>query len=683
MRRRADSPDEPATIGIDTGGTFTDLVLARGSELRFEKVASTPAAPERALLDGLARLAAPDSAAIVHGTTVALNALLTRRVARAALVTNRGLADLIEIARQDRPELYELAPVKPEPLVPRELRFEVRQRSWPSLASGGRALEEVERPSDAELADLARAIERARPDSIAVCLLHSYADPAIEERVARALAHLRIPITTSSALVREHREFERFSTAVVNACLVPVVRDYLVRLAAAAGGGRLSLLQSSGGSLPAERAAVEPVRVLFSGPAGGVVGARAAAREAGLARLVGLDMGGTSTDVAFEVVGGERRERRPGPVEVGGIAIAVPALDIHTIGCGGGSLIRVDAGGVLHVGPESAGADPGPVAYGMGDVPTLTDAHVLLGHVAGGAFLAGRLALDDAAVARAFERVARELGVAPREAAMGALEVARAAMRRALAAMTMQRGEDPRSTPLVAFGGAGGLHAAELAASLGMPGALVPRAPGCLSALGMARAEAVREATLSVLAPLASVPRGEWRRQLRELAQAVRRDLVESGCDPRSIECELALDLRYAGQSFELRVAADRAARDPAGAFHARHEELYGHRLEASEIELVHLCARAIARRPRARPREARARPIAREAIAGYRAAAFGDGSTRARFARVPVIDRSRLAPGDVFAGPAIVEEFSGTMLVPPRWRARVTAGEHLWLERA
>lgn len=664
------------TLGVDTGGTFTDLVLVDGEDRegagRVEKVHSTPQDPARGVLAGLELLGgvrADDE--VVHGTTVALNALLTGAVARTALVVNEGFLDLTEIGRQNRPELYALHPCKTAPLAPRELRFEVPQRSWPGLDG---ALVEVRRPGARDLARLARAIGRAAPESIAVCLLHAYADPAIEARVAEALAGLGVPITCSAAILPEHREIERFSTALVNAALAPRMRAYLGTLGAGLAGARLSVLQSSGGTLPAERAGLEPVRVLFSGPAGGVVGAGRAAREAGLGSVVTLDMGGTSTDVAFHP-GDAGLHDAVTDTQVAGHAVGVPALDLHTIGCGGGSLARVDAGGVLHVGPESAGADPGPVCYGRGAEPTVTDAHVLLGHVGSGTFLSGRLELDHDAVGRAFEGLGRRLGVAPEAAAQAVLDVARAQMRRAIGVMTMQRGRDPEGLPLVAFGGAGGLHAAALAESLGAPAALVPSRPGVLSASGMACAGALSDHARTVLAPLAAWSAAARRRTLAELARTGVAELRATGQLRSRIELETSADLRYAGQSFELSLA-DPAGADLAGRFHARHAERYGWSLPEREVELVSLRARALVRPPVGRPARVRPRPLAQDA-ARARRRAFLWG----RWAPVPVLERERLGPGRTFVGPALVEEFSGTTLVPPRWRARVSAGGHLLLE--
>jgi N-methylhydantoinase A len=670
---------------VDTGGTFTDLVLVDGEELAVAKLPSTPRDPGAAVLAGIAGLEsgpAPRGERVVHGTTVALNALLTGSTARTALVTNSGFADLIEIARQDRPELYALHPVKPPELVPRELRFEVVARAWPDPVDRRGRLMHVAVPDTSALDALVRAVAAARPESIAVCLLHSYAEPEMERRVARALAPLGVPVTTSAELYREYREYERFSTAVVNAALAPVMSGYLSRLEAglarARPGASLELLQSSGGALPAADAAREPVRVLLSGPAGGVVGASRAAAEAGFGRMVGLDMGGTSTDVAFHAAEDEHgmapREAVP---RLGGRPVGVPSLDVHTIGCGGGSLVHIDPGGVLHVGPESAGADPGPVAYGASSGAehlTVTDAHVHLGHVAEGRFLAGRLPLHADAVARAFEELGRRLGVRASAAAEAVLAVARAGMRRALGVMTMQRGVDPARVPLVAFGGAGGLHAAALAESLGMPAALVPRHPGLLSALGMASAEPLCELSRSVLRPLAEVPLAERRLLVQELAAAARERLVAAGALAGRVRVEGVLDLRYAGQSFEIRVPA---AKNPAAEFTRRHEHYYGYRLEDRPIEWVAL--RAIARVPSpasvtARPR---IRPLSKGALLGERRALFGGKELRAR-----CVDRAALGPGERFDGPALVEELSGTTLVPPGWSARVVQAGHLLLER-
>jgi N-methylhydantoinase A len=681
-------------VGIDTGGTFTDLAArADDGEVRIGKVQSTPDDPGRALLAGLAALGlterfrrggtdAQGADKVVHGTTVALNALLTGRLGRVALVTNEGFRDLIEIGRQDRPELYALEPEKPAALVPRERRFEVAQRSWPDPDQGG-AVVEVRRPSEADLARLRAEVAASGAESVAVCLLHSYADPSIERRVADALAPLGLSMTCSAELLPAYREHERTSTALVNAALVPVVRAYLARLGRELDAHTLELLQSAGGTLGAQRAADEPARILLSGPAGGVIGAGAAAREAGLGAVVTLDMGGTSTDVAFHAPGAGLAGAVD-DVKVAGHPVALPTLDLYTIGCGGGSLARVDAGGVLHVGPESAGADPGPVCYGRGAEPTVTDAHVLLGHVATGGFLGGELTLDVDAVARAFERLGARLGVSPTAAAEAVLDVARAGMRRALGVMTMQRGRDPRRTPLVAFGGGGGLHAAALSTALGCEGALVPRHPGVLSAWGMAHADALADRVRTILAPLTKWGARERRAALADLAQLALQELVAAGHDRARVTFETSLSLRYRGQSFELALAD---TEDVAARFHAAHQERYGWRLADHPIDLVHLRARASVHTLSATPSTARggsARADSRSAArtstqtARTRTAVF-DGAR----GPVPVVDRGELHGGEPLLGPAIIEEFTATTLVPPGYAAKLLDGDHLWVARA
>jgi len=673
-------------VGIDTGGTFTDLAArADDGAVRIAKVPSTPDDPGRALVAGLAALGLEErfrpgggdaGSRLVHGTTVALNALLTGRIGRAALVTNAGFLDLIEIGRQDRPELYALEPEKPAPLVPRERRFEVPQRSWPDPAGPRDGLPrviEVQSPSEADLERLRAAVAASGAESVAVCLLHAYATPEIEQRVARALAPLGLPVTCSATLLPAYREHERTSTALVNAALVPVVRRYLARLARELDPERLDLLQSAGGTLSAERAAEEPARVLLSGPAGGVIGAGAAAQAAGLGPVVTLDMGGTSTDVAFHAPGAGLAGAVD-DVKVAGHPVALPTLDLYTIGCGGGSLARVDAGGVLHVGPESAGADPGPLCYGRGAVPTVTDAHVFLGHVATGGFLGGELALDTDAVARGFEGLGRALGTSAAAAAEAVIDVARAGMRRALGVMTMQRGRDPRRTPLVAFGGGGGLHAAALARVMGAEGALVPVHPGVLSAWGMAHADALVDRVRTLLVPLAAFGAPQRAAALSALQAEATEALLAAGHAPGALRSEASLSLRYRGQSFEL---ALHDSADIAERFHALHAERYGWRLDEHPIELVHLRARAVA--PGPRPRSASLRvddtPARAARPRATRRAAFGGVQ-----GDVPVYSREDLAHDTVLIGPAIVEEFTATTLVPPGCRLSVRAGGHLWL---
>jgi N-methylhydantoinase A len=658
-------------IGADTGGTFTDLVLLEGDEVRTVKVHSTPQDPSEAVLAGLEALGGAAGIELIHGSTVGLNAMLTGGVAPTALVTNEGFRDLIEIGRQERPELYALHPEKPTPLVERRRRFEIAQRAFPSQ---GGSLDLQKQPTKAELTRLAERVRRSGAKSVAVCLLHSYADPRMEEEVARHLEAAGLSVTCSARLLAEYREFERFSTAIANASLVPIVRDYLERLSERVGERELSILQSSGGSFPASQAAHEPVRALFSGPAGGVVGAARAATQAGHEEVVTLDMGGTSTDVAFHS-SRAGLEKAVNDVQVAGYPIGVPALDIHTIGCGGGSIVSVDPSGVLRVGPLSAGASPGPVCYGTGTDLTVTDAHVMLGHLSPGAFLGGALELDVDGVRRGFAALGKRLGVSKRAAAEGVLSVARAAMRRAVGVMTMQRGRDPQRLPLVAFGGAGGLHAASLADSLNQPGALIPRHPGALSAWGMAHADAVQDRSQTVLGDLGDWPRAKRASALKELARDAADLLRASGHSQRSIQTEFRLDLRYRGQSYDLALSEGRRD-DAAARFHRAHAERFGWALEDAEVELVHLRARALVCRPLPRAGEVQPKRLPKSAVLGTQPAGF-NGQVAARR-----IQRESLQEGVSFRGPAIIEEYSGTTLLPPKWSARVTKGLHLWLSK-
>lgn len=673
------------TVGVDTGGTFTDLVLVAGADVTVHKRPSTPGDPGAAVAAGLAHMCGDGGPRprVVHGTTVALNALLTGRLARTAFVTNAGFADILEIGRGERADLYALEPQKPRPLAPPELCFEVPQRTWPDPHTGAPIAVRV--PSAAELERLRDAVAAARPESIAIGLLHAYADPRIERRVAEALAPLGIPMTLSAELLPEHREVERFTTALVNAALLPLMERYIAGLEARLGGARLHLLRSSGGLVAAARAAREPVRIVLSGPAGGVIGATRAAADLGFGRVLTLDLGGTSTDVAFGRAGGAG-DSEEGPegfaVElprVAGHTLLMPSLDVHTIGCGGGSLARAGAGGALEVGPDSAGADPGPACHGKGTEPTLTDAHLVLGHLTAGAFLGGAFELDHGAALRAFEGLAQRLGLrratGPIEAARAVVETARAAMRRAAMVMSSQRGLDPAQLPLVAFGGGGGLHAAALAERLGAHRAVVPRHPGALSALGMAFADPEADAVVSVLEPLARWSAGRLKAAFDDLVRGARAELAAEG-ERRRLDVVRELDLRYRGQSFELRLGA---GRDPASAFHGAHAKLFGYALAEREVELVALRVRVRARGPRAAAATApRSRTAPAAAQVGVARADFGSGSVS-----TPRWNRDLLPAGARVNGPARIEEYSGTTLVPPGWRARVAAGGHLLLERS
>jgi N-methylhydantoinase A/oxoprolinase/acetone carboxylase beta subunit len=546
-------------VGVDTGGTFTDLVGADG---RSTKVLSTPDDPARAVGQGLAQLGTRPSL-LAHGTTVATNALLERRGADVALVTTAGLADVIEIARQDRPSLYDQLADRPEPLVPRSRRYEVVGR----LAADGTEIEPLDLASLPTLDDLAAS----SPDgaaTVAVCLLHADLNPAHEAAVAAELRGRGLDVVCSHEVSPEMREYERTVTTVINASLRPRTRGYLHRLTDLAD--EVLVMTSAGGLLPTAEAAELPAALLLSGPAGGVRAGAAAAAANGFPDAVTFDMGGTSTDVCL-VLGGE-----PAPAvqrDVGGFTVRFPSLDVHTIGAGGGSIARLDAGGALVVGPESAGASPGPACYGQGgERPAVTDANLVAGRIPADAAFGG-LHLDVAAATAALQ--------AADVTAEGVIAVVNANMERALRAVSVERGVDPRRLALVAFGGAGPLHAAELADALGMPAVVVPARAGVLSAVGLLTAPRRRDLVRSWPTPADHTGLAE---ALAALADEVTKLTAPGATHPADVTVETALDCRYAGQSHELTVA------DVAD-FHAEHARRNGYERPDEVVEVVALRA--------------------------------------------------------------------------------------------
>lgn len=656
-------------IGVDTGGTFTDVVVAMDGDLRAFKVPSTPADPSRAVLAALditlgGLLARVE---LVHGTTVGTNALLERAGARTAFVTTAGFEDLLAIGRQARPELYNLRVSRPAPLVERSRCFGLRER----VDASGAVLEE---PEQAEIDSLATAVAASGAESAAVCFLFSFANPAHERLVAEALEARGVRVSASHEILPEYREFERAATTAVNAYLMPKMEGYLGRLereACGRGDVLLRVMQSSGGSISAATAAREPVRTILSGPAGGVVAAARLAELAGLGDVLTFDMGGTSTDVAV-VAGGAARVTSE--AQVAGLPVSVPVIDIHTVGAGGGSIARVDTGGALRVGPESAGADPGPACYGRGDLPTVTDANVVLGRL--GALLGGEMVLDSARARAALSRLAAELSsasgrsVTPEEAALGVVRVASANMERALRVVSVERGYDPRGASLLSFGGAGGLHACALAEALGMRTVVAPPLPGAFSALGVLWGDVVRDASRTVLG--AGLDGEGIERAFDDLERGARAALSGEGVLPARVRCSRAVAMRYRGQSFEIDVPW---GPDVEARFHEGHRARYGHAEELRPTEVVHLRVRAVGATDR--PELPQPRPHS----AGYDAT-----TARVVFDQGPedvtVHDRSSLGAGASIHGPALVTEYGSTTLLPHGWTAVVDAWGNLQCTR-
>lgn len=671
-------------VGVDVGGTFTDFFVWRDGEFSIHKRPSTVDDPARAVFDGLRELGvAPDL--LVHGSTVATNAVLERRGARTALITTEGVRDLLTIGRQTRPDMYDLEPETLEPLVPDDLTFELHARLRPD---GSVELA----PDHSEVRNLVAQAEEEGAEALAVSLLYAYANGSIEELFSGAATHTGLYVSLSSRVSPEYREVERTSTTVLNAYVGPVMARYLQRLAAGlreSPSGRqvgdpanpahasmaarpspvLRIVQSDGGLASVERATALPVASLLSGPAAGVAGAFEVARNAGFGRVMTFDMGGTSTDVSL--CDGAIPFRAD--LIIGGLTARTLAVDVHTVGAGGGSIARLDAGGALRVGPQSAGADPGPAAYGRGRAFTVTDAQVVLGRIGEAGLLGGSMPIDERRARVAASGLVHAFGGDPHRAAQAVIDVATASMERALRVVSVQRGHDPREFTLVAFGGAGPLHACALAEALQMPRVLIPALPGVLSALGGVTADLTATRTRTVLLPLDGDTEDSLLTALDMVAGEAAVELPEDS----AIEVTRALDLRYAGQSYELTVpqVESRSLRGMREAFDALHMARFGHHDPEAPVEAVSV--RATARGtsgvtlPAARFDTAAAPPAV--------AQVWFDGRALA----TAVVERAALRPGDRLAGPALVTQFDTTTLIPPGWEATTDTFGNMLLARS
>lgn len=663
-------------VGVDTGGTFTDFVFQTEEGLRVFKLASTPADPSEAIMEGLRRIADLTGATlrdieVIHGTTVGTNALLERRGAKTALVTTAGFEDVLAIGRQARPALYDLNAIKPEPLVPDSLRFGVKER----IAASGEVLEEL---SERALGQLIKKLKRARVESIAVSLLFSFVRPEHERRIAEALFALNVPLSISHKILPEYREYERTSTVTINAYLQPLMGAYLTRLKKHVPA--LRVMQSSGGSISADVAGTEPVRTILSGPAGGVVGALGVARALATQNIITFDMGGTSTDVALCDAEGMRMTNE---ASVAGLPVAVNMMDIHTVGAGGGSIARVDEGGSLRVGPESAGANPGPACYGRGVLPTVTDANLVLGRFGGAGLLGGEFKLDEARAHDVLKKLAREMGTHARrrvnlmEAALGIVRVVNTNMERALRVISVERGYDPRDFLLMPFGGAGGLHAVELARALRIPRVIAPKSAGALSALGALASDVVKDWSWTLMLKAAKETDAKIESAFREMERDARSALSREGFKLTRQRHERSLAVRYQGQSFELGIKWARGG-DIAKAFHRAHRARYGYAQDANEVEIVsaRLRSTGVAEKLKAE-RESRAsrRKITAEPRE-YKMVHFAEGRARAG-----IYARDRIETGARLRTPCIVTEYSATTLIPPGANAFVDGQGNLIVE--
>jgi N-methylhydantoinase A len=640
------------------------------------KVFSIPSDPSKAIVEALKKISPADPVILLHGTTVGTNTLLQRKGARVGLVTTAGFEDAIEIGRQARPKLYDFFFDRVEPLVPADLRMGLNERT----ASNGEILQA---PSPQDLQSLGEKLRQKNPEAIAISLLFSFANWKNEKAVAGALKNLGLPISVSHQILPEFREYERTSTVVVNAYLQPVMQRYLESLERRAGSSgrsgasqsRIFVMQSSGGITGLGSAAREPVRTVLSGPAGGVVGAAGIARRSGFDRIISFDMGGTSTDVALV----DRAIRASGQAEIAGLPVGVPMLDIHTVGAGGGSIARFDAGGALRVGPESAGADPGPICYGRGVQPTVTDANLLLGRLQAQRFLGGDFTLDLQRTRRLLaEWLSRHAAtLTPERFAAGIVRVVNSTMEKAIRVVSIERGHDPREFTLAAFGGAGGLHACELADALSIPRVMIPALPGALSAFGILVSDVVKDYSRTVLWRVAvKLPEKQIDKEFAALQHRAERDFRDEDWSGK-ITYQRSVDVRYQGQGYELNIPY---TRNLIADFRHEHQQRYGHSYPDRDVELVTLRLRSIIKASQARMSTITTNRVGTAAPSRPGRAKLGGALNRApvlfagKKLTAAIQSRDSLQPGIKYAGPAVITEYSATTVVPP--------GKRFWLDK-
>jgi N-methylhydantoinase A/oxoprolinase/acetone carboxylase beta subunit len=647
-------PGRMIRLGVDTGGTFTDLVRLDPHGLTVHKVRSTPDDPSRAILSGIAELMASDPVSeVIHGSTVATNAVLERKGARVAMVTTKGFEDVLAIGRQTRSELYNFQVRGIRPMIDAGLTFGLAER----LDCHGNVLEALQ-PQDLE--DLTEKLHQAKVECVAVCLLHSYANPLHEQQVAGHLERAGFAVSSSHSILPEYREYERWSTTVVNAYVTPLVSRYLTTLEQGLAGTRLHIMQSNGGSISAAQARSSAVRTILSGPAAGAIGAQAVARASGFDRVILFDMGGTSTDVSL--IDGQLGTTNESTI--GDFPVRLPVLDIHSVGAGGGSIAYVDSGGSLRVGPRSAGAYPGPVCYGKGKELTVTDANLLLGRLDPKYFLGGRMQLDVECTSKFAKVFANKLQITPTRLAEGIVQIANSNMERAIRAVSVQRGYDPREFALLAFGGAGGMHACEIADTLEIGTVIVPEHGGVLSALGMLLADVRKDYSQTILKLSNIITFSDLQQYLAPLVQRAQADLAGEGFEPRNIVIECSLDMRYQGQAYEINVLLTPAFNEE---FSRQHNRLYGYSniLRITEVVNVRVNAAGITRKHTFPSPQAIRQPLPPPVIT--RSARFAGHSWE-----TAIYHRETLLPGMEGQGPAIITSGQSTVVITPDYRFRI-----------
>lgn len=651
-------------LGIDTGGTFTDFIYKDNDTWGVYKIPSTPANPAEAVLKGIGHIAKGRRVRVVHGSTVATNAILESKGALTALITNKGFEDVLEIGRQNRRDLYDLSYRRPTSMIQKDMRFGLRCR----INNSGDILCDLDEDG---LANIKNKLKKAKVESVAVSFLFSFKNPLHEKQVREILSELDIPISLSHEILSEFREFERTSTTVLNAYVSPKMRTYIDTMAQHVGKRNLSIMQSNGGRISAETAIRESVRTILSGPAGGAVGAYEIGKIAGYNKLIAFDMGGTSTDVSLI------DDKLPLTMEadIGSYPVKVPMIDIHTVGAGGGSIAFIDSGGALKVGPESAGADPGPICYGKGERITVTDANLFLGRLIPDFFLGGNMKIYEDRLIPFFNKMSEAIGITGIELAEGILSVVNTAMERAIRVISVERGFDPRAFTLFSFGGAGGMHAVFLAGLLNIPEVLVPKNPGILSAAGMVMADVIKDYSLTVMVDPYTCDQKKIADLFRPLEKQGLDDLAFEGIDPESMIIESFLDMRYKGQSYEITVPLGNAYIET---FHLLHEKQYGYCNRDRIVEIVNIRLRARGRpeKPSFEKQKKSGKNLPADAVLGEKNVIFNGQ----RF-NTQIISRERLHRENVINGPALLAEYSSTIVIPPLARGIVDGFGNLIIE--
>ncbi len=634
-------------IGVDTGGTFTDFVYLKNGKWEIFKVLSTPEDPSNAVLEGLKKIGG-QKRDITHGTTVATNAVLERKGAKTAFVTNKGFEDIIYIGRQNRKDLYDLTYKRPPPLIPADLRFGIDCR----VDSKGEIIKDLE---EKQITDLIEIIKTKNVQSVAVCFLFSFLNPEHENILKERLETEGFYVSVSNQIVPEFREYERASTTVVNSYVMPKMERYLKKIRRnIPDTDRFRVIQSNGGIISPETASSEPVRTVLSGPAGGVIGAFFVGQTVGRKKLITFDMGGTSTDVSLI------DEKIPFTTEssISDFPLKIPVIDIHTVGAGGGSIAYLDEGGSLNVGPESAGANPGPVCYGKGEKLTVTDANLFLGRLIPDFFLSGSMELDTDRLNYYFDHYSKKWNIPPESLAEGILKIANTKMERAIRVISVERGHNPKDFSLFTYGGAGGLHAAFLARNLKIPEVIIPKNPGIFSAFGMLLSDVVKDYSLTVMIKADYSKRQHIKKMFLQLEKKAFDDLLREGIDKNDIYIDRYLDMRYKGQSFELIIPYSENFIDD---FHKTHQKIYGYKTD-KDVEIVNIRIRATGKTEKpALERIEKGEVDPEDALIRWDYVYF-DGKK----IKTMVLSREKLKAGNRVKGPAIIVEYSSTTVISP-----------------